>query len=69
MILTSFHVDAQISTRNTRSIGSWIGAENGRDPRVMLDIAGALGLVYLAFLAVWFWTTRFRMRPSSRAAS
>ena len=35
----------------------------------MIRIGATLGLIYLAFLAVWFWATRFRMRPSSSAPS
>jgi hypothetical protein len=35
----------------------------------MLQIGGVLGLVYVAFLAVWFWATRFRMRPPRSAPS
>lgn len=69
MIHTPFHPSPRIGVRNDRSIGGQIGAENGRDPRVMLDIAAALGLVYLTFLALWFWATRFRMRPPSSAPS
>lgn len=69
MIHTPFQQREQIGARNDRSIGVQIGAENGRDPRVMLDIAAALGLVYLAFLAVWFWATRVRMRPPRSAPS
>ena len=69
MIRTSFALGDRIGARNDRPIGHQIGAENGRGPRVMLDIAAALGLVYLAFLAVWFWATRFRVRPPSSAPS
>ena len=36
---------------------------------MMLGIAAALGLVYLTFLAVWFWATRLRVRPPSSAPS
>jgi hypothetical protein len=59
----------RIGRQNGPPISRQIAAENGRDPRLMLDIAKALGLVYLAFLAVWFWATRFRMRPPSSAPS
>jgi len=30
----------------------------------MVQIGLLLGLAYLGFLAVWFWTTRFRAKPS-----
>jgi hypothetical protein len=69
MIHSPFQQRDQIGARNDSSIGVQIGAENGRDPRVMIDIAAALGLVYLAFLAVWFWATRVRMRPPRSAPS
>jgi hypothetical protein len=68
-IRTSSRSATQIDRQNDHPIGRQIAAENGRDPRLMLDIAKALGLVYLAFLAVWFWATRFRMRPPSSAPS
>ena len=35
------------------------------DTRLMVQIGMALGVVYVAFLSVWFWATRVRM--SSRA--
>jgi hypothetical protein len=35
----------------------------------MLQIGAVLGLVYLAFLAVWFWATRFRIRPPTSAST
>ena len=38
-------------------------AERSSDARLMLQIGQLLGLAYLAFLAVWFWATRFRTRP------
>jgi hypothetical protein len=55
----------------------WIGSQNARqihseaggDPRAMLELAAVLGFVYGAFLAVWFWATRFRIRPPSSAPS
>jgi hypothetical protein len=68
-IYDSSRSSARIGRQNDPRIGRQIAAENGRDPRLMLDIAKALGLVYLAFLAVWFWATRFRMRPPSSAPS
>lgn len=33
-----------------------------RNTRLMLQIGIVLGLAYLVFLGVWFWTTRFRGR-------
>jgi len=69
MIASSSRVAAPIGRQNDRRIGSVIGGENGKDPSLMLGIAAVLGLVYLAFLAVWFWATRFRVRPPSSAPS
>lgn len=69
MIQTPVRSNDRISAPNDRSIGRQIGSGNGRDPRLMIRIGATLGLVYLAFLAVWFWATRFRMRPSSSAPS
>ena len=59
----------RIAFRNGRSIGGRIESENINDPRVMLGIGACLGLCYLTFLAVWFWATRFRMRPPRSAPS
>jgi hypothetical protein len=69
MIQHSSRPGDRISSRTDRSIEEQIGRGNGRDPRLMLQIGAVLGLVYLAFLAVWFWATRFRMRPPSSAPS
>ena len=69
MIQTPVRSNDRISAPNDRSIGRQIGSGNGSDPRLMIRIGATLGLVYLAFLAVWFWATRFRMRPSSSAPS
>jgi hypothetical protein len=65
--------------RSDRLTGSstWIGSQNARqihpetgsDPRAMVELAAALGFIYVAFLAVWFWATRFRVRPPSSAPS
>ena len=33
-----------------------------QDSRLMVQIGLLLGLAYLGFLAVWFWTTRFRTK-------
>jgi hypothetical protein len=33
---------------------------DGQARRLMLQIGGGLGLVYVAFLILWFWATRFR---------
>ena len=30
----------------------------------MVQIGLLLGLAYLGFLALWFWTTRLRTKPS-----
>ena len=69
MIHAPIQPSDRISPRNDRSIGGQIASENGRDPRLMIRIGATLGLGYLAFLAVWFWATRFRMRPPSSAPS
>ena len=69
MIQTPVRSNDRISPPNDRSIGEQIGSENSRDLRLMIRIGATLALVYLAFLAVWFWATRFRMRPSSSAPS
>ena len=69
IIQTPVRSNDRISAPNDRSIGRQIGSGNGSDPRLMIRIGATLGLVYLAFLAVWFWATRFRMRPSSSAPS
>ena len=69
MIQTPVRSNDRISPPNDWSIGGQIGSENSRDPRLMIRIGATLGLVYLAFLAVWFWATRFRMKPSSSAPS
>lgn len=61
----------RIAVRNDRSIGAQIGSgteTESRNPRLMLQLGGVFGLVYVAFLAVWFWATRFRMRPPTSAA-
>ena len=61
---------SRIADRNDRSIGTRIGAgtdRQSRDPRVMFQIGAILGLAYLAFLAVWIWATRFRIRPPRSA--
>jgi hypothetical protein len=56
--------------RKGRSIGAQIGAGNeprSGDPRLMLQIGAVFGLIYVAFLGVWFWATRFRMGPPRSA--
>jgi hypothetical protein len=40
-----------------------IGSQKSRDPSLMLRSGLPSGLVYVGFLATWFWATRFRMRP------
>jgi hypothetical protein len=42
-------------------------AGDTRDEQLMLQIGGLFGILYLAFLVVWFWVTRFRGRPASSA--
>jgi hypothetical protein len=42
-------------------------SQQGRETRLMLQIGQFLGLVYLAFLALWFWATRLRTKPHRRA--
>ena len=66
---TQLRPSDRIIPRNDRPIGGQIGSENSRDPGLMIRIGATLGLGYLAFLAVWFWATRFRMRPPSSAPS
>jgi hypothetical protein len=44
-------------------------APSSPNPRLMLQIGAILGLLYLVFLAVWIWATRFRMRPSRGAGT
>ena len=69
--------DGKSARTPSRTSGRWIGSQNDRsipaptggDPRAMVQLGAALGLVYLAFLAVWFWATRFRMRPPRSAPS
>jgi hypothetical protein len=51
--------DTRIGVLNSSQIRS----QKNRDPRLMLQIGAAFGLVYVGFLASWFWATRFRMRP------
>jgi hypothetical protein len=34
--------------------------------RLMVKIGLLLGLAYVIFLTIWFWATRFRLRPSGR---
>ena len=69
MIQTPVRSNHRISPPTDRSIGGQIGSGNSSDPRLMIRIGATLGLIYLAFLAVWFWATRFRMRPPSSAPS
>jgi hypothetical protein len=33
------------------------------DSRLVMQIGMLLGVVYLAFLTVWFWATRLRWNP------
>jgi hypothetical protein len=62
----------QTGAGNDRSIGAQIDAGNeprSGDPRLMLQIGAVFGLIYVAFLGVWFWATRFRMGPPRRAGT
>jgi len=34
-----------------------------RDSRLLAQLGIVLGMVYLAFLTVWFWATRLRWNP------
>jgi hypothetical protein len=54
-----------IGSQNASSISPYISS----DSRPMLQLGAALGLVYVAFLAVWFWATRLRVRPPRSAPS
>jgi hypothetical protein len=38
-------------------------AERLRDARLLMQIGIVLGTIYLAFLTVWFWATRVRLKP------
>jgi hypothetical protein len=37
------------------------------DSRIMMQLGMLLGIVYAAFLTVWFWATRIRPQPYGRA--
>jgi len=69
---SSSRPEGRIGAQNSRSIGSQISAGNSSgsgDPRLMLQVGAVLGLIYVGFLAVWYWATRFRLRPPRSAAS
>jgi hypothetical protein len=51
--------DTRIGILNSSQIGS----QKSRNLSLMLQIGAALGLVYVGFLATWFWATRLKMRP------
>ena len=38
-------------------------AERLRDARLLMQLGIVLGTIYLAFLTVWFWATRVRLKP------
>ena len=38
-------------------------AEGLRDARLLMQLGIVLGTVYIAFLTVWFWATRVRLKP------
>ncbi len=38
-------------------------AERLRDARLLMQFGIVLGTIYLAFLTVWFWATRVRLKP------
>jgi hypothetical protein len=46
--------------RVTRDVPTGVGDE--QDRRITAQVGVVLGLVYLAFLTVWFWATRLRWR-------
>jgi hypothetical protein len=47
--------------RVTRDLPAEAGDE--QDRRILAQVGVVLGLVYLAFLTLWFWATRLRWRP------
>jgi hypothetical protein len=60
-----------IAAQNDQTIGDSIShqksAVSNGNPRLMLQIGAILGFVYLVFLTVWFWTTRYRAQPPRSA--
>jgi hypothetical protein len=42
-------------------------ADGLTDPRLLVQIGIVLGLVYTAFLTLWFWATRVRWNPRGMA--
>jgi hypothetical protein len=44
-----------------------VSAADTRNERLMLQLGGLFGVVYLVFLVVWYWATRFRPRPPRSA--
>ena len=48
-----------------RSVGRVVDndGEGLRDGRLLAQVGMVLGLIYLAFLTVWFWATRLRWNP------
>jgi hypothetical protein len=58
--------DVGTSSPIERSIDTQIQRSND-DTRKMLGVGAVLGLIYVLFLATWFWTTRFLLRPEGSA--
>ena len=58
--------DGGTSSQIERRTDAQIQLSN-HDTRLMLRIGAVLGMIYLVFLATWFWTTRFLMRPGRSA--
>jgi hypothetical protein len=48
--------------RGAGRVGSGAG-DGADDTRLAMQIGMLLGIVYLAFLTVWFWATRLRWNP------
>ena len=40
------------------------GADGLNDNRLAVQLGMLFGVLYLAFLSVWFWATRVRMEPA-----
>jgi hypothetical protein len=55
--------------RSSRQNSTWIRSPIDGDPRAMLRLGAALGVLYILFLGVWLWATRLRVRPPRSAPS
>jgi hypothetical protein len=62
----SRHSDRGSASRIDRPTDRQIQRSN-HGTRLMLRIGAGLGLIYLVFLASWFWVTRFLVRPERSA--